>query len=170
MSDAPLQLRWTGLPEGHSRLEGRVEFTALDAAEEDEAYDVALTADVDNFGSRIRITGRIEGHARSTCHRCLESFDRVVCSTLDLMLQHGGTAGAEDSDEILAIPATESVVDLTPWVREAVLLEEPIQLLCASDCRGLCSSCGANLNSGPCACGPRDDPRWAPLRELRLEP
>jgi uncharacterized protein len=37
-------------------------------------------------------------------------------------------------------------------VREAVVLEEPIQLLCRSDCRGLCAQCGQDWNQGPCGC------------------
>lgn len=170
MSDAVLQLRLLGLPAGRSQVRGRVEFTALDAAQEAEPYDVQLTADVDNFGARVRIAGAIAGRARSTCHRCLATFDREVRSSLDLLLQRGAVAAGEENDEVIAVPETETDFDLTPWVREAVLLEEPIQLLCAHDCRGLCSSCGADLNRGACGCGPRDDPRWAPLRDLRLEP
>jgi uncharacterized protein len=39
--------------------------------------------------------------------------------------------------------------------------------LCREDCRGLCSECGTNLNSGACACAPAwEDPRLAPLKAL----
>ena len=39
----------------------------------------------------------------------------------------------------------------------ALLLEIPLIPLCDDDCKGLCSTCGANLNEGPCGCAPGDD-------------
>ena len=76
--------------------------------------------------------------------------------------------GRGETDEIfVSISDNEVEYDLAPHVREAVLLEEPIQLLCGPDCRGLCPQCGADLNQGPCGCTPHGDPRWAPLEDLR---
>jgi uncharacterized protein len=55
-------------------------------------------------------------------------------------------------------------IDLEPMVREAVILELPLVPLCAGDCAGLCPTCGADLNHGPCGCETVDvDPRWAAL-------
>jgi uncharacterized protein len=58
------------------------------------------------------------------------------------------------------------------WVRDALLLALPTRLLCRDDCRGICSVCGADLNSAD----PDEhrhesigDPRWEKLRELKLE-
>jgi uncharacterized protein len=63
-------------------------------------------------------------------------------------------------------------LELVPWVRDALLLALPARLLCRDDCRGICSVCGADLNSAD----PNEhrheaggDPRWAKLRELELE-
>jgi uncharacterized protein len=41
-------------------------------------------------------------------------------------------------------------VDFAPLVREFLLLEVPIKLLCREDCIGLCSVCGENLNLTTC--------------------
>jgi uncharacterized protein len=43
-------------------------------------------------------------------------------------------------------------IDLTDAVREEVALTAPMWLLCREDCAGLCPTCGADLNEGPCAC------------------
>ena len=29
--------------------------------------------------------------------------------------------------------------------------------LCDEECKGLCPTCGANLNDGPCGCAPAED-------------
>jgi uncharacterized protein len=64
------------------------------------------------------------------------------------------------------------VIDLGQLMREQFYLSLPMKPLCRDDCRGLCAVCGENLNLAD----PRDhrhempgDPRWAKLRELRLE-
>ncbi|HEX2119129.1 MAG TPA: DUF177 domain-containing protein, partial [Acidimicrobiales bacterium] len=60
-------------------------------------------------------------------------------------------------------------IDLEPLAREALTLDLPLAPLCAEDCRGLCATCGADLNLGDCDCPPvAADPRWAALDVLRL--
>ncbi|HJV09433.1 MAG TPA: DUF177 domain-containing protein, partial [Acidimicrobiales bacterium] len=60
-------------------------------------------------------------------------------------------------------------VDLEPLVREALVLDLPLAPLCEEDCRGLCPTCGADLNLGDCDCPPAEtDSRWAALDVLRL--
>ena len=52
-------------------------------------------------------------------------------------------------------------------VRELVLLDVPSTPLCRPDCAGLCLTCGANLNDGPCGCAAAPtDPRWSALDQL----
>ena len=69
-------------------------------------------------------------------------------------------------------PEPGKVVDLAPglkWLRLAL----PFQLLCRPDCKGLCPVCGVSLNDADPAeheHGAEPDPRWAKLRELKLDP
>lgn len=58
-------------------------------------------------------------------------------------------------------------LDLEEGVRQAAVMEEPMQPLCRPDCRGLCPECGADLNVTPCACpqGPVDE-RWGALQGI----
>jgi uncharacterized protein len=164
MAQESLNLRLTGLPVGHTTHHGELEFVAVDAAEEAEPYAVRVTSEVHHLGTRLHVRSTVSGHATSTCHRCLKSFARPVAAEFELTLERG-TAG--DGEEIVGVPENAPEYDLAPYVREAVLLEEPIRTLCADDCKGLCPQCGAELNSGPCGCGRSVDPRWAPLDGLR---
>ena len=62
-------------------------------------------------------------------------------------------------------------LDLKPLVRDALLLELPIAPLCRADCQGLCPTCGADLNRGPCGCAEQSgDARWSVLDALRGSP
>ncbi|MEK7656521.1 MAG: DUF177 domain-containing protein [Elusimicrobiota bacterium] len=89
-------------------------------------------------GSRILLQGRARGAWTLSCSRCLA--------------EHRVDASCE-LDE--TYPASESTLDVSEEVRQAVLLEIPSRSLCRPDCRGLCSLCGKNLNLGPCACPPQ---------------
>ena len=52
-------------------------------------------------------------------------------------------------------------------VRNELLVQWPIRVLCKEDCKGICSRCGANLNEGPCGCeSPDPDPRMAAIRDI----
>lgn len=59
------------------------------------------------------------------------------------------------------------LVDLGEALREYALLEMPMQPLCRADCKGLCSTCGADRNLGECGCSSDDaDDRFAVLKRL----
>ena len=62
-------------------------------------------------------------------------------------------------------------LDVAGWARDALVLALPAQIVCSDDCKGLCPVCGENLNqAGPeHEHEPEPDPRWAALRELKLE-
>ena len=61
-------------------------------------------------------------------------------------------------------------IDLTPAVREQILLYIPPAPLCREDCLGLCPKCGKDLNEGACGCDRSViDPRWAALKGIQLQ-
>jgi DUF177 domain-containing protein len=64
----------------------------------------------------------------------------------------------------------EETLDLSSWARDAFVLAAPDKVLCREDCAGLCPVCAADLNeAGEHHHEPEPDPRWAKLRELKLE-
>ena len=74
----------------------------------------------------------------------------------------------QDSDLEETYPLHGDQIDLEPLARDAVLLELPLTPLCAEDCQGLCSTCGANRNEGDCGHSiTSTDSRWASLDVLK---
>jgi uncharacterized protein len=50
------------------------------------------------------------------------------------------------------VTETAEFIDLTDDIREEVILDLPIKLLCQENCKGLCPNCGANRNKEKCQC------------------
>lgn len=109
-------------------------------------------------------TGTVEGAWEGPCRRCL----RPVQGDLRVGFQELFEAQPRDGE---TYRLGHDFVDLEPLAREALTLDLPLAPLCEEDCRGLCPTCGADLNAGDCDCPPAaGDPRWAALDALRVEP
>jgi uncharacterized protein len=113
------------------------------------------------YSLRLRFEAALEG----PCMRCLEGAARTVAVDAREVDQPGG--GEDLSSPYLE----EEQLDLRGWARDALALALPSQIVCRDDCLGLCPACGENLNeAGPGHQHEREpDPRWAALRELKLE-
>jgi uncharacterized protein len=126
---------------------------------------VTATLDVSHtttgYSLRLRFQTKLEG----PCMRCLEPAGHAIEVDAREVDQPGG--GEELSSPYLE----EDELDLAAWARDALALALPAQIVCRGDCLGLCAVCGENLNSaGPGHAHEREpDPRWAALRELKLD-
>lgn len=115
-------------------------------------YDVRITV-CDN---ELIVAGRVATEIQFLCSRCAERFRAPV---------------ADDHFEVFIRCENKfSSVDLTPDIREAILLAFPTHPVCAATCLGLCATCGANLNTGGCNCVKSDrDGCWSVLDKLQLK-
>jgi uncharacterized protein len=120
--------------------------------------DVSHT--VSGYAFRVRFGAALEG----PCVRCLETADqRVDVDSLEIDQPGGG-------DELSSPYFDEGQLDVRAWARDALALALPAQIVCREDCAGLCAVCGENLNRAPDHAHEREpDPRWAALRELKLD-
>jgi len=102
---------------------------------------------------------------KGECRRCLTPADAPVNLEIGALFTQDPEA-LEDPDSYPVAPdATE--IDVTPSVREELLLAAPRYVLCREDCKGMCPQCGQDLNAGPCGCAPATDARWQPLKSLK---
>lgn len=120
----------------------------------------------------ILVEGQLAGSVVVECSRCLRPVVVPVTIALEEEFQptvdvaRGTFVAVEEEDAALLIDE-HHILDIGEVVRQAVLLEIPMQVLCRPDCAGLCQTCGQDLNEGPCDCPPTDiDPRWQQLSDL----
>jgi uncharacterized protein len=125
-------------------------------------------------GSDIFFSGSFRGTLTGYCGRCLENYSFTLDKSFAFVLTpeparvergaeelHGGELG-------LSYYSTDEI-DLAPLIAEQVMLALPTRPLCAEDCRGLCETCGANLNRESCNCSSESgDPRMAIFRTLKV--
>lgn len=124
--------------------------------------DVDVTLEVAVGG--IAVSGTVATAWRGECRRCACLVEGEVTAEVRELYRPAGDAEDEEETYLLG----PDYLDLRPLARDAVLLELPIAPLCRADCAGLCPTCGADRNDGPCGCAaPRGDPRWAALDTLR---
>jgi uncharacterized protein len=111
-------------------------------------YDLWIEA----LGTELLVRGKVWQRIRCVCSRCAEEFETV----------------AEDGEFVRSVEISEDTdfVDLTGEVREAIILAFPGYPVCRETCKGLCPTCGKNLNDGPCGCRKQAEDCWAALDGL----
>lgn len=129
----------------------------LDVNDADVSFDrpVEFELHAQLQGRALLVTGKLRTEAMLRCSRCLRMFRQALVAG-DFVV-HQELSG-------------EDFVDLTPQMREDIILALPQRALCQSSCKGLCPVCGKDWNEGVCRCNPlREDLRWQALDQLKLK-
>ena len=123
-------------------------------------------------GEEVRVGGSLQTSVELRCDRCLGPVPVPVNVDFVANFVRAGDPAVEAKelhDEDLEVSVYDGdSVDLDELVREQILLALPARQLCRDDCRGLCPSCGKNLNTESCDCARHEtDPRWAALADIK---
>lgn len=104
----------------------------------DLVYSKRLVLDgtVEKCRNTLTFRGRLTSRVKHTCARCLKQVEDPVDQPFELVYDIAGRDEVDTLDDL----------------REILILDHPIQFVCREECPGLCPSCGADLNEGPCSC------------------
>lgn len=94
----------------------------------------AVDALITKADQELVVNVEIRAPLQASCARCLEDFTSLV--TADTVFSYH-------------VQPTD-VVDITDDVRQEIILAYPMIPICRSDCKGLCRTCGQNLNLAAC--------------------
>ena len=137
-----------------------------------EGIDITLREPVAVSGRLQRLDegrfywhGTVKAVALGECRRCLTSVTTPLKLDIGALFAQDPEA-LEDPDAYPVAPEAQEL-DVTPAVREELMLAAPRYAVCRDDCKGLCPQCGKDLNAGPCGCAPATDARWQPLKALK---
>ncbi|MFN2570621.1 MAG: DUF177 domain-containing protein [Gemmatimonadales bacterium] len=109
--------------------------------------------------------GTVRTTVRGECRRCLTAVTTPVDLEIGALFTKDPEALDDPDSYPVAPDATE--IDVTPAVREELVLAAPRFIECREDCKGLCPQCGKDLNAESCGCAPATDARWQPLKALK---
>jgi len=158
----PLQVNIRHVEEKEVRLRGQLPVAELDLPDNDELvrarlplrYD--LTAQL--LGAAILVQGCLELTLDCECARCLKPFQHRI--ELEDWTAHLPLAGQEKAAR------KDDLADLTPYLREDILLELPQHPLCEAGCAGLPNRAKDNKTKG--ASQTEGSSAWAELNKLKF--
>lgn len=70
------------------------------------------------------------------CSRCLCEFEAQIKKEISLYYELNGELSIVFDDDL----------------KDEIIMDLPVKILCKQDCKGLCAQCGKNLNEGFCGC------------------
>jgi uncharacterized protein len=175
---AVLSIAFDDIPEGGIELKEKLDREWLGALVGPQFFpaDEPLSAEfyLVRAGPSVVTKGKLAGQMRFVCSRCAEEASWEVTLAFTHVFVKGQQAGAvpEGFDDPASLEFTffdGGKVELETLAREELVLSLPRVPLCSEACKGICQSCGKNLNEGPCSCHTDVvDPRWAKLRDIKM--
>ena len=131
------------IPEGGLELEEKIQPEALLIDGEGISFikPIDVKANVLKSGSEIFVDVSVEAPVEYTCSKCLARFEDVFRKKFNVARE--------------VKPA--EVVELDDDIRQEIILDYPMKIVCKPDCKGLCPNCGQNLNIAKCDCKKEED-------------
>lgn len=165
------------IPDTGLEFELKEDFKDLDIKADDFNIKepVHIKGKIKKFGQDVYVQGHLFVKMITACSRCLEEFaytldtefEATYAPMQDELLEEEKELEQTDLDTLFY---ENDRIDLKEAIREQIVLSVPLKMLCKSDCLGLCSRCGENLNVAKCGCSADDiDPRLEGLKKLKTD-
>jgi uncharacterized protein len=120
-----------------------------------------VTADmtIEREFDHLKAVGKVSVPITLTCGRCLASYPAAIDSTFRIIFRKetAPNATVEDEtelcdDDLISSSYCGDEIDLAHEIEEQVVMDIPLKPLCDEGCKGLCPTCGTDLNTGSCCC------------------
>lgn len=123
-----------------------------------------ISGSVSNNGKSLILRAEAKGLMTTNCARCMKEITVPAEFRIDENLSRDDGEISNNEDVILFHDTT---IDIDDIVYNNFLMSVEGRYLCSEDCRGLCPTCGKDLNEGDCDCsGENIDPRWESLLNI----
>jgi uncharacterized protein len=99
--------------------------------------NIHLDCKFKRVGKEIMVEAMAVTHRNIVCSRCLREARHTLKQDFTLLYN---------------VNELGNYLDINKEIREEILLNYPMKVLCCPDCKGLCSGCNANLNIEQCRC------------------
>ena len=110
--------------------------------------ELVLDLRLESVMDGVLVSGTVTGPVSGECGRCLGPVsDLLTVRVQELFLYPETSMDHDEEDEVSQLQG--DFLDLTPTLRDAVVLSLPITPLCQEDCQGLCATCGERYDDLP---------------------
>ena len=111
------------------------------------------------------ITGKCQLVLQIPCDRCLEPVDTFFDLDFVKNVDLNDDEQRDELDEKNYIDGYN--LDVDKLLYNEMLIGWPMKILCSESCKGICNTCGQNLNKGTCNCEDTSlDPRMSVIRDV----
>ncbi|OJU11771.1 MAG: hypothetical protein BGN88_03235 [Clostridiales bacterium 43-6] len=125
---------------------------------------VTASAILSNKSGIVTVSGAAVLDYVTQCDRCAADINtKMNLPVHHILVSEINDEENYDEDFILI---ENMLLDITELVTSDILLQLPSKFLCSEHCKGLCASCGVNLNETDCKCDKAVDPRLEALKKL----
>ena len=125
---------------------------------------VELSVSYSFDGEGFAVKGELSSVLLMNCTKCNAEFDQPFTIPFSERFLR---VTEQEAEELECYAFTGEVLELDKMVLDLILLNVPMYGVCKPGCKGLCPTCGANLNTTQCACSEAAvNPAFASLKEL----
>jgi len=121
----------------------------MDLSQDMQASDLGLETDSVHYPDKVHVA----------CHvQKSKDVMTVDCAISATNLRECGKclcefeADIEKKDQFIYTLTGEHVINISDDIKDSIIIDYPIKMVCKEDCKGLCANCGKNLNHGQCDC------------------
>jgi len=170
MTKKGFTIAFKGLSTGNHSFNFEIGKQFFESYEYFEGTSGELSAHIDLLkeSNMMNLSIHLEGIVSLQCDRCLGDFKQAVEGNFMLIVKFGETFG-EESEEIIILPFTDSLIDLSQYFFEYINMLLPLQKVHPDKENGE-SGCDpemiAQLNQYS---EQKEDPRWEALKKLKLK-
>ncbi len=126
-----------------------------------ELVNLTGNARVTRTAQGLLVQVQMEANTPVECARCLTEFSQHLQTDFTELYAFN----ANSITELGLILPENGKIDLSPIIRDEMLLAIPINPVCKPDCKGLCPICGENLNEKSCEHSADNTNSWQDLSE-----
>lgn len=161
----PILLNLVVLEESNQRLAGDLSVSDLDFGFEDEVVQFSkplkYRLDAQLLDDSLLVAGDLALPIDCTCVRCLKRFQQTIA--LKNWACHIPLKGEDQP------PIIRDSVDLTPYIREDMVLALPTHPVCRDDCPGLTGKTSQTLRTADKSKSGGISSPWEELNKLKLK-
>ena len=113
---------------------------------------IECTVSCDKTSTGYRIYGNIVCNNKFSCDRCLIEYKKKINTSFNTILTNDSDIVRDKNTDVIMFTISDDFVDLSGILHDIIEIEKPIKRLCSDDCKGICPSCGLDLNHNDCSC------------------